>query len=154
MRRQHGLGAKEGQMRRILTATAIAGSMGVAALGAAAPAYADPNPHNNSCQNVELSKGNTPGNAATSPGSVFNEPGFNSFSGGTGGQAYSAAQANNKVGAAAQYDTACHNTLKTGTGTPRQMQTASSLGQQVPNNALATRTADGVLSHTGNGATK
>ena len=146
-------------MRRALLATAIAGSMsfGVAALGAAAPANADPNPHNNSCQNVELgnppypSPGNTPGNAATSPGSVFNEAGFNSPSGGTGGQAYNAAQANNKVGAAAQYDTACANTLKTGTGTPMQPSPSPT---QIANNSLATRTDNGVISHTGNGATK
>jgi hypothetical protein len=98
------------------------------------------------------STGNTPGNAATSPGSVFNEAGFNSPSGGKGGQAYSAAQANNKVGAAAQYDTACANTLKTGTGTP--MQTAPVPSTQIPNNSLATRTANGVISHTGNGPTK
>jgi hypothetical protein len=136
-------------MRKLLTASCIAA---IAALGAAAPAYADPNPHNNSCQATEISGGNTPGNAATSPGSVFNEAGFNSPSGGKGGQAYSAAQANNKVGAAAQYDTACANTLKTGTGTP--MQTAPVPSTQIPNNSLDTRTDNGVVSHTGEGATK
>jgi hypothetical protein len=157
-------------MRRILAATAIAGSvgLGVAALGAAAPAYAVPNPHNNTCQFVEFgiaqyfpTPGNTPGNAATSPGSVFNEPAtssgpfstpaINSVTGGKGGAAYNTAHANNKVGATAQYDTACANTLKTGTGTPRQLAPAV---PQIPNNALDTRTDDGVVSHTGNGATK
>jgi hypothetical protein len=123
----------------------------IAALGAATPAYADPNPHGNSCQTVESTGGNTPGNAATSPGSVFNEPLFNSPLGGKGGQAYNKAQANNKVGATAQYDTACANTLKTGTGTPMQPAPAPT---QVPNNALATRVADGVISHAGSGATK
>jgi hypothetical protein len=61
--------------RAALIATAIAGStsLGVAALGAAAPAYAVPNSHNNTCQFVEFgvaqyagTPGNTPGNAATS----------------------------------------------------------------------------------------
>jgi hypothetical protein len=135
-------------------------SLGVAALGAAAPAYAIPNSHNNTCQFVELGThqyprpGNTPGNAATSPGSVFNEPLINSQLGGKGGQAYNLAHASNKVGATAQYDTACANTLKTGTGTPMQIQTPSSLMQQIPNNALETRTDIGVVSHTGSGATK
>jgi hypothetical protein len=140
--------------RRILMSKLFAASCiaAIAALGAATPAYADPNPHNNSCQTVESQLGGrTPGNAATSPGSVFNEAGFNSPSGGTGGQAYNAAQAGNKVGAAAQYDTACANTLKTGTGTPMQPAPAPT---QIPNNSQATRTADGVISHAGNGATK
>jgi hypothetical protein len=83
---------------------------------------------------------------------VFNEAGFNSPNGGKGGQAYSAAQANNKVGAAAQYDTACANTLKTGTGTP--MQPAGPASTQIPNNALDTRTDNGVISHMGNGPAK
>ena len=135
-------------MRKLFAASCIAA---IAALGAALPAYAHPNPHGNSCQTVETSGGNTPGNAATSPGSVFNEGGINSPLGGKGGQAYNNAQANNKVGAAAQYDTACANTLKTGTGTPMQPAPAST---QITNNSLATRTANGVISHTGNGAAK
>ena len=120
----------------------------IAVLGAAPPAFADPNPHNNSCQGTEAAGGNTPGNAATSPGSVFNEPGINSLSGGKGGQAYNTAQANNKVGAAAQYDTACANTVKTGTGTP--MQTPTNSTTNVTNNARDTR----ATTHLGNGATK
>jgi hypothetical protein len=119
-----------------------------AVIGAAPPAYADPNPHGNSCQGTEAAGGRTPGNAATSPGSVFNEPGINSLSGGKGGQAYNAAQTNNKVGAAAQYDTACANTLKAGTGTP--MQTPTNSTTNVTNNARDTR----AISHMGNGATK
>ena len=43
----------------------------------------------------------TPGQSASSTGSVFNEPGFGSPSGGTGGAAYNAA------GAPSQYDVAC-----------------------------------------------
>jgi transcription elongation factor len=115
----------------------------IAVIGAA-PAYANPNPHNNSCQATEHSGGNTPGNAATSPGSVFNEPGINSPNGGKGGQAYNRAQASNKVGAAAQYDTACANTLKTGTGTPMQPTAAPT---QIPNNSKDTRADNGVISH-------
>jgi len=118
----------------------------IAVMGAA-PAYASPNPHGNSCQTAEAT-GGTPGNAATSPGSVFNEPGINSMSGGKGGRAYNEAQLNNKVGAAAQYDTACANTLKTGTGTP--MQTPANTTTNIANNARDTR----AISHMGNGATK
>jgi hypothetical protein len=89
---------------------------------------------------------------------VFNEPAtsstpaINSVTGGKGGAAYNTAHANNKVGATAQYDTACANTLKTGTGTP--IQPASAVVQQIPNNSMDTRTDNGVVSHTGNGATK
>ncbi len=114
----------------------------------AAPASANPNPHNNSCQTTEANGGGTPGNAATSPGSVFNEGGINSPLGGTGGQAYNAAQAGNKVGAASQYDTACVKTSSNGTATPMQMTAAPT---QITNNSKATRAADGVISHTGNG---
>jgi len=48
-----------------------------------------------SCQDLEP---NTPGHAANSPGSPFNEPGINSAAGGTGGQHYSESS---------QYDVAC-----------------------------------------------
>jgi hypothetical protein len=123
----------------------------IAVIGAA-PASANPNPHGNSCQTAESTAGGgTPGNAATSPGSVFNEPSFNSPLGGKGGQAYNAAQLNNKVGATSQYDTACANTLKTGTGTPMQPMAAPT---QILNNSQSTRAANGVISHAGNGATK
>jgi hypothetical protein len=133
---------------KICAASCLAG---LAIAGSAAPVYADPNPHGNSCQTTEANGGGTPGNAATSPGSVFNEGGINSPNGGEGGQAYSAAQANNKVGAASQYDTACVKTSANGTATP--MQTVSS-PTQIANNSLATRNSTGVVSHTGNGATK
>ena len=128
----------------------VALALGAAAVIAAAPAYADPNPHGNSCQATEAAGGGTPGNAATSPGSVFNEGGINSPLGGKGGQAYNEAQLNNKVGAAAQYDTACVKTTTNGTATPMQPTAAPT---QIPNNSLATRAANGVISHTGNGAT-
>jgi hypothetical protein len=123
----------------------------IAVIAAAPPAYADPNPHNNSCQATEAAGGGTPGNAATSPGSVFNEGGINSPLGGKGGQAYNNAQAGNKVGAASQYDTACVHTSNNGTATPMQPTAAPT---QITNNSQATRAANGVISHTGNGATK
>ena len=104
----------------------------VAVIGAAPPAYASPNPHGNSCQGTEASGGGTPGNAAKSPGSVFNEPGINSPLGGKGGQAYNNAQLNNKVGAASQYDTACVKTTNNGTATPMQPTAAPT---QMTNNS-------------------
>jgi hypothetical protein len=51
-----------------------------------------------SCQDIEAAGGTTPGHAASSPGSPFNEPGINSVNGGTGGQHYSETS---------QYDVAC-----------------------------------------------
>ena len=131
---------------KLISASCLAA---IAVIGLAPAAYADPNPHNNSCQTTELNGGGTPGNAATSPGSVFNEGLINSPNGGKGGQAYSAAQANNKVGAAAQYDTACVKTSANGTATPMQVNSSPT---QIKDNSLATRNADGVISHTGNGA--
>jgi hypothetical protein len=54
---------------------------------------------NQTCQNFGPTV--RPGNAGSSPGSVFNEPGQNSPLGGIGGAAYNAA------GAPSQYDVAC-----------------------------------------------
>ena len=141
--------AHRNHKQRALMALLAGCSVAIGVIGAASAAYANPNPHGNSCQNTEAAGGGTPGNAATSPGSVFNEAGINSPSGGTGGQAYNAAQLNNKVGAASQYDTACVNTSNNGTATP--MQTAPVPITQIPNNSVATRAANGVISHTGNG---
>ena len=135
---------------RALAALVAACTMAIGIFGAASAAYGNPNPHNNSCQSAEAAPGGgTPGNAATSPGSVFNEPLINSPDGGKGGIAYNKAHANNKVGATSQYDTACVKVSANGTGTP--MQTAPVPLTDVPNNSIATRTADGVISHTGNG---
>jgi hypothetical protein len=71
----------------------------VLTLGAVAPAVAANPPGTGlplqSCQDLEP---HTPGNAANSPGSPFNEPGINSAAGGTGGQHYSETS---------QYDVAC-----------------------------------------------
>jgi hypothetical protein len=88
-------------MRRFLTVTAA--SLAFAAFGSTgALAAGNPNgtgPPSQSCQDVEASGGTTPGHAASSPGSPFNEPGINSKNGGTGGQHYSAKS---------QYDVACY----------------------------------------------
>ena len=85
--------------RTPFTASCLAGSVIPGAV--AAPAYAGP--PNDTCQNTANSSGqlSTPGNAGSAPGSVFNEPGFGSTNGGTGGNAYNAA------GAPSQYDVAC-----------------------------------------------
>src|SRR5260370_10081335 len=78
-----------GQMRRIVTTLVLTGLLG---LGSAASAMAASNPNgtgppNQSCQAFEGPGGtNAPGNSGTSPGSVFNEPGFGSTNGGTGGR--------------------------------------------------------------------
>lgn len=91
-------------MRRIAITLFLTGVLG---LGGAATAMAAANPSgtgqpNQSCQAFEGSGGtNAPGHSGTSPGSVFNEPGFGSTNGGTGGNAYNAA------GAPSQYDVAC-----------------------------------------------
>lgn len=91
-------------MRRILTTLILTGALG---LGGAASAMAAANPSgtgppNQSCQSFEGPGGtNAPGHSGTSPGSVFNEPGFGSVNGGTGGNAY------NNAGAPSQYDVAC-----------------------------------------------
>jgi hypothetical protein len=74
---------------------------------------------------------------------------INSPSGGTGGQAYNSARQG--AGAPSNYDTACGRVTANGTGTPMQPTAAPT---QIPNNSKATRAANGVISHTGNGATK
>jgi hypothetical protein len=73
-------------------------------MGGTAPAFAAGNPSgtglpSQSCQDIEAAGGTTPGNASSSPGSPFNEPGINSTSGGIGGQHYNETS---------QYDVACY----------------------------------------------
>jgi hypothetical protein len=93
-------------MRTLFAASCLAGI--VIAGAAAAPVYAgggNPSgtgPPNQSCQNTATGGQITvPGHSGSSPGSVFNEPGFGSVNGGTGGSAY------NNAGAPSQYDVAC-----------------------------------------------
>src|SRR5258708_26358129 len=74
------------QMPRIVTTIILTGLL---SLGGATAAMAAPNPSgtglpNQSCQDFEGPGGtNAPGSSGTSPGSVFNEPGFGSTNGGT-----------------------------------------------------------------------
>jgi hypothetical protein len=97
-------------MRRTLV---FAGLLTVATFMAPSAAFAMGNPNtgqpNQSCQTELTTGGTTPGNAASSPGSVFNEPGFGSISGGIGGTAYNNGNANspNTTNAVSQYDVAC-----------------------------------------------
>src|SRR5216683_3625609 len=92
-------------MLRRVTTTLLVGFLGLAG-AATATAASNPNgtgPPNQSCQAFEGPGGtNAPGHSGTSPGSVFNEPGFGSANGGTGGNAY------NTAGAPSQYDVACY----------------------------------------------
>ena len=90
-------------MRRTLVTLALMGTTAFAGVVGAAPAMAAANPSgtgppNQSCQDFLMTGGTTPGNSALSPGSPFNEPGFGSVNGGTGGQNYSESS---------QYDVAC-----------------------------------------------
>lgn len=88
---------------RLIAATGAA--LAIIAISGAAPALASGNPSgtgppSQSCQDIEAAGGTTPGNAAASAGSPFNEPGINSQNGGIGGQHYSARS---------QYDVACYH---------------------------------------------
>jgi hypothetical protein len=132
--------------------------MVAAAVVGAAPAYAIPLGGGAECGNSDPNEGpvatSSPGNAATSPGSVFNEPGVNSVSGGKGNQAY------NNAGAPSQYDRACAQVTASGAGTPIQASTPidPKTGEPTPdgqfvNNSRASRDAIGVT-HVGKGANK
>jgi hypothetical protein len=92
-------------LRKLLAVIAVGGGL---AAGVPGLALAAPNPNgtgqpNQSCQSFEQpgTGAGAPGNSGTSPGSVFNEPGFGSTNGGTGGNAY------NNANAPSQYDVAC-----------------------------------------------
>jgi hypothetical protein len=81
--------------------TAVAfGAVGTSVAVAGGGNPAGTGPPSQSCQNQLTTGGTTPGNSASSPGSPFNEPGFGSVSGGTGGLHYSAKS---------QYDVACYH---------------------------------------------
>jgi hypothetical protein len=87
--------------RRLLLS--LAGAT-IAVAMAAVPVAADGNPSgtgppSQSCQDQLTAGGMTPGYSALSPGSPFNEPGFGSVTGGTGGLNYSESS---------QYDVACY----------------------------------------------
>ena len=89
-------------MKKLRTMT-VGVVLGAALLVPAGAATAAANPSGSgrpsqSCQDIEAAGGTTPGHAAFSPGSPFNEPGINSVKGGIGGQHYSETS---------QYDVAC-----------------------------------------------
>jgi hypothetical protein len=85
----------------LLAATCLVGAalLPGGASGARNPSGTGTGPPSQSCQEIEAAGGRTPGKAAESPGSPFNEPGINSPEGGTGGQHYSEHS---------QYDVACY----------------------------------------------
>src|SRR5258708_26163382 len=91
-------------MLRIISAVLLTSllSLGGATAAMAASNPSGTGPPNQSCQAFEGPSGtNAPGNSGTSPGSVFNEPGFGSANGGTGGNAY------NPAGRPAPYQRRC-----------------------------------------------
>ena len=84
-----------------LIATAVVfGTVGTTGALAGAGNPSGTGPPNQSCQDQLTSGGTTPGHSASSPGSPFNEPGFGSPNGGTGGAHYSESS---------QYDVACYH---------------------------------------------
>jgi hypothetical protein len=133
-----------------------ASCMMAAAVVGAAPAYAAPaGPAE--CGSAggggEPAATSYPGNSATSPGSIFNEPtepgglpGI-SPSGGKGNQAY------NNAGAPSQYDRACGRVTANNTGTPYPTTPSQ---MDITNNSRAAR--DALLGvgggHIGKGQTK
>ena len=87
--------------RLLLSIIGAALALSVVAGPAAAgnPSSTGTGPPSQSCQDQLTNGGTTPGNSADSPGSPFNEPGFGSQFGGTGGLNYSEKS---------QYDVACY----------------------------------------------
>jgi hypothetical protein len=83
----------------MLVSVAAAAAVPAGSLAARNPSETGTGKPSRSCQEVEKAGGTTPGNAALSPGSPFNEAGINSEKGGTGGQNYSPNS---------QYDVACY----------------------------------------------
>jgi hypothetical protein len=98
-------------MKRTVAALVISGAL--ISMPSVALAAGNPNgtgQPSQSCQTVEAATGHTPGHAATSPGSPFNEPGINSTTGGKGGSAYTAGNAHSpNPKAVSQYDVACYH---------------------------------------------
>ena len=125
-------------MRTLFAASCLAG---IAISGAAAaPAYAGP--PGKTCQNTANSAGqlSTPGNSGSSPGSVFNEPGFGSVNGGTGGNAYNQI-ARQGAGAPSQYDVACFNNQSGGLSPPSAPAAAPAASTGAPGTPASTAPA-------------
>ncbi|MCW3048169.1 MAG: hypothetical protein JWO74_2453 [Solirubrobacterales bacterium] len=93
--------AQEVSVRKLIAVTVASAAFAtVGPAGAlAAPNPSGMGPPSQSCQDIEKAGGTTPGHAASSPGSPFNESGINSVLGGIGGQHYSQSS---------QYDVACY----------------------------------------------
>jgi hypothetical protein len=85
-------------VRKLVAVTAAAAVLAIPTGALAASNPSGHGPPSQSCQDIEAAGGTTPGHAASSPGSPFNEPGINTTNGGTGGQNYSESS---------QYDVAC-----------------------------------------------
>ena len=118
--------------------------MAAAVIGAA-PSYAEPSGPAECTSSGPPAATSYPGNSATSPGSIFNEPGTNSANGGKGNLA------SPQKGSNSQYDRACARVTAAGTGTPYQVNPDPNA--VITNNSRAARDALGVT-HTGNGANK
>jgi hypothetical protein len=82
----------------ILAALALAVPVQLAYAGKGNPGGTGP--PGQSCQTIIEEGGHVPGHSESSPGSPFNEPGFGTPEGGTGGQNYSESS---------QYDVACYH---------------------------------------------
>src|SRR5206468_8331042 len=82
---------KEGLLRRVIAVIGTAVTFATVGPSLAVAGAGNPSgtgPPSRSCQDQLTNGGITPGNAASSPGSPFNEPGFGSANGGTGGANY------------------------------------------------------------------
>ena len=94
---------KEGPLRRVIAVIGTAVAFATVGPSVAVAGGGNPSgtgPPSQSCQDQLNAGGTTPGNSASSPGSPFNEPGFGSTNGGTGGLNYSEKS---------QYDVACYH---------------------------------------------
>ena len=90
-------------MRRVIAVVGTAVAFAAVGPSVAVAGGGNPSgtgPPSQSCQDQLTNGGTTPGNSASSPGSPFNEPGFGSPNGGTGGANYSPSS---------QYDVACYH---------------------------------------------
>jgi hypothetical protein len=132
-------------MRTLFAASCLAGL--VIAGAAVAPAYAGP--PGKTCQNTKTASGQltTPGNAGAAPGSVFNEPGFGSPTGGTGGNAYNNI-ARQGAGAPSQYDVACFNNQSGGLSPPTPASTAPTASAPASTAPTATGPTTAKTGHT------
>jgi hypothetical protein len=91
-------------VRRLIAGLAVSAAFATVGSATALAGGGNPNgtgPPSQSCQTQLTTGGTTPGNAANSPGSPFDEPGFGPApNGGTGGLHYSPNS---------QYDVACYH---------------------------------------------